>query len=43
MAAWQVLGLACEKLRVVVENVEHQLEYYPTMFEPPQVCRVVVI
>jgi len=33
--AW-VLGLACEKLRVVVENVEHQLEYYPTMFEPPQ-------
>eukprot|EP00658_Telonema_sp_P-2_P037026 TRINITY_DN26670_c0_g1_i1.p1 TRINITY_DN26670_c0_g1~~TRINITY_DN26670_c0_g1_i1.p1 ORF type:complete len:165 (+),score=38.12 TRINITY_DN26670_c0_g1_i1:182-676(+) len=33
--AW-VLGLASEKLRVVVENVEHQLEYYPTMFEPPQ-------
>lgn len=34
-SAW-VLGLASEKLRVVVENVEHQLEYYPTMFEPPQ-------
>lgn len=33
--AW-VLGLASEKLRVVVDNVEHQLEYYPTMFEPPQ-------
>lgn len=33
--AW-VLGLACEKLRVVVENVQHQLEYYPTMFESPQ-------
>jgi len=33
--AW-VLGLASEKLRVVVDQVEHQLEYYPTMFEPPQ-------
>jgi ribosomal protein L24 len=33
--AW-VLGLASEKLRVVVDQVEHQLEYYPTMFVPPQ-------
>ena len=32
-----ILGLVKTKLRIMIEGVEHKLEYFPTIFEPPQV------